>query len=147
MDERIRQLKTPEDCEQVAINVQTKYPDLALEARRRAVELRAIAHGGKSAVEIELLQALYAYEAVLTKKNNRKTRASRTWQMFDRHGIISGAVRAVNRPVEPMGYTLLVDMGMQDLTFEAVIARYPAEFKAEIVALANARLEELAKIK
>lgn len=147
MDERIRQLKTPEECEQLALNVQTKYPDLALEARRRAVELRAIAHGGKSAVEIELLQALYAYEAVLTKKNNRKTRASRTWQMFDRHGIISGAERAVNRPVEAMGYKLLVDMGMQDLTFEAVIVRHPADFVSETVALAKARLEELARMK
>ena len=97
MDERIQQLKTPEECIQLEINVRDKNPELAREARRRAVELRAAAHGIKSAVELELLKALYAYEEVLSEKNKRRTRASRTWQMINRHGIIGAAERAVNR--------------------------------------------------
>ena len=146
MDEIIQKLKTPEECMQLAKNVRDKYPDLAREARRRAIELRAIAHGNKSAVEIELLKALYAYEEVISEKNKRRTRASRTWQMINRHGIIGAAERAVNRKIEAMGYKVLVEMGMHDLTFEAVIVRYPDAFRQEVVARAKARLEELAKI-
>jgi hypothetical protein len=98
--ERLQNLKTPEECEQFMKNVQDKYPDLAREARRRAVELRAKAlsdkSGYKDQVEMELLKALYAYEEVLSEKNKRKTRASRTWQMINRHGIIRAAERAVD---------------------------------------------------
>ena len=131
---------------QLAKNVRDKYPDLAREARRRAIELRAIAHGNKSGVEIELLKALYAYEEVLSEKNKRRTRASRTWQMIDRHGIIGAAERAVDRKIEATGYKVLVEMGMHDLTFEAVIVRYPEAFSQEVVERAKSRLEELKKI-
>ena len=41
MDERVARLETPEECEQFAINVADRLPDLALAARWRAVELRA----------------------------------------------------------------------------------------------------------
>ena len=51
MDETVRRLKTPEECEQFIKNVQEKYPALAVEARRRAVEMRAAAHGAQTAAE------------------------------------------------------------------------------------------------
>jgi hypothetical protein len=146
MDEIIQKLTTPAECMQLAINVLDRNPDLAREARRRAVELRAASHGIKTAVELELLKALYAYEEVLSEKNKRRTRATRTWQMIDRHGIIGAAERAVNRKIEAMGYKVLVAMGLHDLTFEAVIVRHPDKFSQEVVAHAKARLEELEKI-
>jgi len=112
MDDIIQKLKTLQECAQLEQNVKDRNPDLARKARRRAVELKAVSHGCKSKVEIELLKALYAYEAVLSKKNNRNTRASRTWQMINRHGIIGAAERAVDRKIEPAGYKLLVEMGI-----------------------------------
>ncbi|MGA2408015.1 MAG: hypothetical protein ABSF81_14860 [Bacteroidales bacterium] len=142
MDETISKLKTPEECEQFA----KKCNELAREAQRRAIELRALTHGNKSIVETELLKALYAYEEVLSKKNKKRTRASRTWQMITRYGIIEAAQRAVNRKIEAMGYKVLVEMGLQDLTFEAVIIRFPESFSQQIVKLARSRLEELKKI-
>ena len=66
--------------------------------------------------------------------------------MIKRYGIIGGAERAVNRKSDPKGYTLLVQMGLQDLTFEAVIVRYPKEFRPEVVKLAAARLDELKQL-
>lgn len=146
MDEIIQKLKTPEECMQLAINVRDRNPDLAREARRRAVELRAASHGIKSKVELELLKALYAYEEVLSEKNKRRTRAARTWQMINRHGIIAAAERAVNRKIEATGYKLLVAMGLHDLTFEAVIVRHPDKFSQEVVTRSKERLEELEKI-
>jgi hypothetical protein len=50
----IPRLKTPEDCEQIAINAEKRgKPELALRARRRAVELQAAAHGANTAAERE----------------------------------------------------------------------------------------------
>src|SRR4030042_4953987 len=105
MDERVRRLRTPEEGEQFIKNVQERYPALAIEARRKAVELRAAAHGAQTAAEREALRAVYAYEEALSAKNGRKTKASRTWQMIKRHGIIKAVERAVNRKHETLGYT------------------------------------------
>jgi alkanesulfonate monooxygenase SsuD/methylene tetrahydromethanopterin reductase-like flavin-dependent oxidoreductase (luciferase family) len=142
MDEAINKLKTPEECIQFA----NKCTDLAREARRRAIELRALTHTNVSLVETELWKALYAYEEILTKKNQRRTLAGRTRQMITRYGIIGTAERAVNRKIEAMGYKVLVEMGMQDLTFESVITKFPESFTKNIVTLCKERLDVLKKI-
>ena len=142
MDEAINKLKTPEECIQFA----NKCTDLAREASRRAIELRALTHGNISTVETELWKALYAYEEILTKKNQRRTLAGRTRQMITRYGIIGTAERAVNRKIEAMGYKVLVEMGMQDLTFESVITKFPESFGKDIVKLCSERLKEFKKI-
>jgi hypothetical protein len=140
MDARVAQLKTPEECEQFILNVQVKYPELAKEARLRAVQLRAAKHQVTRAVEREALEAVYAYERVLSQKRGKKIRASRTWQMIDRHGIIEAVERAVKRPFDPIGYTALAEMGMQDLAFEAIVLRHPSEFSEEAVEKSRDRL-------
>lgn len=142
MDEIIDLLKTPEECAQLA----KLFTILAQKANRRAIELRTLSHGIKREVETELLKAIYAYEEILSAKNKRRTPASRTWQMINRHGIIGGAERAVNRKTDAIGYKLLVERGLQDLTFEAVIVRYPKEFRPEVVKLSAARLDELKQL-
>lgn len=144
MDERVTRLKTPEECEQFALNVQVRLPDLAQAARRRAVELRAAAHGVATTAEGEALAAVYAYERVLSQKRGKKIRASRTWQMIERHGIIGAVERAVNRHADPAGYTALAEMGMQDLAFEAVVVRHPEVFSQDAVASSTKRLGEWA---
>jgi len=143
MDERIQRLDTLKKCENFARNAKTKgRPDLAKEAGRRAVQLRAQEHGAKSTAEKEALQAVYAYEDLLTKKNGRNTRASRTWQMIKRHGIIEAVERAVKRDAVTQGYTMLVEMGLEEHAFEAVILRHPEVFSKEAVDISRARLAE-----
>jgi hypothetical protein len=145
MDERVARLTTQEDCEQLARNVQKDHPELAQEARRRALELRADAHaktlGLNGPVEKEALQAIYAFEEVLSKKNGKRTHASGTWQMVKRHGIIGAVERAVNRPTDASGYLALAEMKMQDITFEAVVLRHPDRFSAEAVQRSAERLK------
>jgi hypothetical protein len=142
MDARFLRLKSPEDCESFAENVEAQYPALALEARRRAVELRAAAYGARTDAEREALEAVYAYQEVLSRKNGKKTRASRTWQMIERHGILEAVERAVNRKAETVGYTSLLEVGMQDYAFENVVLRHAALFRPETVSLARARFDE-----
>ena len=142
MDERVARLETPEECEQFAINVEKRLPELAQAARRRAVELRAAKHGAVSDVEREALQAVYAYERVLSAKRGKTTHASRTWQMIKRHGITGTVERAVNRPDVTSGYTALVEMGMPDFAFEAVVCRHPNEFSADALARSEERMKK-----
>ena len=114
MDERIKKLKSPEACMKFAKNAtRLGRPDLALEAQRKAIELRAGDHSAKSDAEREALKAIYAYEEILTEKNGRRTRATRTWQMIDRHGIIEAINRVVARKVDPMGYKLLQEKKLE----------------------------------
>lgn len=142
MDDIVQRLKTPEECERLAQNVQDIDPTMALQARRRAVELRAAAHGAKTIAEQEALRAVYAYERALSAKRGRATRASRTWQMIKRHGIIPAVERAVNRNEETSGYKVLTEMGMQDFAFEAVITRHPELFSPEALARAKVRIQD-----
>jgi hypothetical protein len=141
MDEIISKLKTPEECRQFIV----KYSDLVRQARQRAIELRASTHQAEDNIEFELYQALYAYEDILSEKNSRRTRANRTWQMVKHYGIKVAAERAVNRKADAMGYKVLVGMGLQGLTFESVIVKYPESFSLESVKQAHKRLEELRK--
>ena len=147
MDDRISRLTTPEECEQVALNVETRLPELAREARRRAVELRAAVHGATSKAEREALEAVYAYEKVRSVQKGKNVHASRTWQMIKRHGIIKAVEKCVDRSKETAGYKALVDMGMQDLAFEAVVCRHPSVFSTEALKRSQARLKEWQPVK
>jgi hypothetical protein len=143
MVERIAKLKTPEECAIFEKNVMERgRPDLAVAARKRALELRALKHGTITEIERECLEAVYAYERVLTIKNGRTTRASRTWQMIERHGIIGAVERAVNRKDETIGFTALLDVGLEDYAFEAVVVRNPSLFSPEAVQHSLARVNE-----
>lgn len=143
MNERVLKLRTPEECTTFEQNARARgRSDLALAARKRAVELRAREYGAQTEAENECLEAVYAYEQVLSAKNGKKTRATRTWQMIERHGIIEAVERAVNRPVETMGFTALLEMGLEDYAFEAVVIRYPDLFSDKAVQRSQARVEE-----
>jgi len=147
-DERIARLKTPEECEQFAVNVEARgKPELALAARRKAVALLALKRNAKTAAECEALEAVFAYERALSKKHRgKKVRANRTWPMIDQHGIIEAVNRVVCDRQESAGYTTLVEMGMKDKLFEAVVLRHPEVFSAEAVKRSRERLCELTKL-
>ena len=142
-DERIKKIKTAELSEIFARNAEKRgRPDLAQKAKVRAVELRAEEYGAKSQAENEAIQAVYAYEEMLSKKNGKRTRATRTWQMIKRRGIIESVERAVNRKSETQGYTTLAEMGLKEFAFEAVILRHPELFSDEVIAISEQRLKE-----
>lgn len=142
MNPLIARLKTSEDCESFAGNVEKTHPELAQQARRRAVELRAASYGATTDAEREALQAIFAVEEVLSQKNGKKTRASRTWQSVKKYGIIGTVERVVNRRKETDGYTALRDIGMEDFTFEAVILRHPSLFSEGAISQARSRLSK-----
>src|SRR5437773_2510405 len=97
MDERVERLKTPEECEQFALNVRERLPELAEAAVRKAVELRAAKHGAKTPVEREALEAVYAYERVLSKQRGWYVPATYTWRMIKNRGILPTLEHLVSR--------------------------------------------------
>jgi hypothetical protein len=73
MNETIAKLKTPEECAVFEKNVSERGRlDLAVAARKRALELRALNYGASSDVERACLEAVFAYEQVLTVRNGKK---------------------------------------------------------------------------
>lgn len=144
MDPRAAKLKTPKECEIFAKNARERgAPELADEARQRAVQLRAEAHGATTDVERECLEAVYAYEEVLSAQKGKKVRAGRTWPMIDEYGVIPAVERIVMKRQESVGFTALAEMGLEDFAFEAVILRHPEHFTAAAVARSRERLGKM----
>jgi hypothetical protein len=141
MDYRVERLRTPAECESFAKNALTRHhPDLALQARRKAIDLQVSTHETGSAVEAEGLAAVYAYEALLTRRNGKKTRATGTWQAIKRYGIIEAVQRALDRPPDEPGALTLRDLGLEDLTFEALVIRHEGSFSAAAIEVSKTRL-------
>ena len=143
MDYRVERLRTPAECEIFMRNaIAGKRPDLALEARRKTVNLQTATHETSSPVEAEAFAALYAYEMLLTHKNGKKTRATKTWAVVKSHGIIEAIKRAVTRPPDTTTFVALRELGLDGLAFEALVVRHEAAFDAATVQISKARLAE-----
>jgi len=139
-DDPIAKLRSPEGAKQFAANVARRDPELAKRATRRGVELQALAKGASSQVELECLEAVYAYELAMSQRDGKTKRASRTWPMIERDGILPAVEHIVTKPEPSIGYTTLVQMGIEDKAFEAVVLRHPSHFSAKAVSSASARL-------
>lgn len=145
MDERVLSLRTPEECEKFARNaVRHGRTDLAVESRHRALELRARESESETPAENEALQAVHAYEEVLSLNNGKRSRASRVWQLVKRHGIIEALERTLKRDGGAEEYAVLNDLGIEDFIYEAVVVRHPDVFSAEAVEKSKQNLADWA---
>ncbi len=144
MDDRVKKLRAPDDCEKFAKNARALgHEDLALQAKHRAIELRAAAYGAKTDAERECLQAIYAYEEILSVKNGKRTRASRTWQAIKQHGILAAIERIVDRPDGTAGFTSLQEVGLENFAFEAVVLRHEGLFSEGAITRSRERMASI----
>lgn len=142
MDERVARLRTSQEARVFAANaLRLGHLHLADEARQRAIELKATEDGYLSPAQRAIASALYAYEDQQTRLKGRKFRAIRTRQMFERHGVLAAAERMVLNNSPSKGYEVLEDAGLQELSFEAIIIRFPKEFSAKAIDASQARLQ------
>ena len=114
--------------------------DLARLAKKRKVELRAELYGAETEVEMKSAQAIFAYEEVRSELNGKKTRATRTWRMVERYGLIGTVERVLTKRKETQGYSTLNDLGLIEFSFESVVSNNPDVFSAEAVNVATQRL-------
>lgn len=130
MHELVLRIKEPALCYVFARNATRRgHPELALEALRRAVDLRAEQHGVQSEVELSALRAIYAYEEALSHSKGKRTRATGTWQMVNRDGIVAAISRRLSSQGTPEVGAALVELGLSDYSFESVRDAFPEAFK------------------
>jgi len=142
MDERIARLKTSKDARKLADNARRLgHPELEAQALQRADELKAIEEGYTSPAQRAIAAALYAYEDQQSRLKGRTFRANRTRQMLANHGALVAAERMVLQPQPSKGFEVLEEAGLQELSFDAIIDRFPGEFSVPAVEAARARLE------
>jgi len=96
-------------------------------------------------ISIELLRefqkAMNDYEAYLTDKNGKMTRATRTWTTVRKHGVKKAITNLVTRKTDAFGFTGLVDYGGVDSTFEALVLRFKNDFSSEAIEASAKRIE------
>ena len=141
MDDRIARLRTSQDARNLAKNARRLgHLELEADALRRASELRAIEDGYTSAAQQAIAIALYAYEEQQSRLKGRTFRATRTRQMLGKHGALAAAERMVLQTQPSTGFEVLEEAGLQELSFEAIVDRFPEEFSNAAVEAARARL-------
>jgi hypothetical protein len=141
VDPRVLKLATPADCAAFIENARARgRDDLAKEARQRAVGLRADAYGPKSPLERQCVEAIYAYEEVLSERKGKRVAATKTWEVARKQGPFTAIDKAVGRVEDESVYLKLVELGLERFSFESIVAAHPDEFSFEAVQQSRARM-------
>ena len=129
MHELVQRIKQPELCYVFAKNANLRgHPELAVQAYRRAVDLRAEQHETVSAAELSALRAIYAYEEALSFSKGKRTRATGTWQLVNRHGVLPALFKRLQSRDNEEVLPVLKELGMEDYSFNAVREAHPDAF-------------------
>lgn len=142
-DPKVARLKTYEECKAFIQNVEAEYPELARQAIRHGVLLRAAAQGATTEVEREAVQVVFALQEAKSIARGKSVRATRTWNSFKANGIVATVEKIVSKKVATSGYEALVECGLGEFTFEAVVLRHTDCFTDQAVQMAKSRIDQL----
>ncbi len=121
MHELVLRIKKPELCYVFADNATRRgHEDLAKQAYRRAVDLRAAEHPDVNEDERLALKAFYAYEEALSWGQRKRKRATGTWQMVSRIGILPTLEKRAEGKQADEARDTLRELQMDDYSFGAV---------------------------
>lgn len=130
MHELVERIKEPELCYVFAKNANRRgHPELALQAYRRAVDLRAAQHPTESEAEYAAARAIFAYEEALSYRRGKRCRATGTWQLANRLGLLSAIHKRIQSGTGSDVRPILEELGMADYSFEAVGSAYPEDVR------------------
>lgn len=126
------------ELEQISENARRRGDvEYAEMAEHRMAELQ----GNVSvALRADFNRAMEVYESYLSQKNQKTTRATRTWQKVNRDGIRQAIIGLVKRKDDATGFVELVAYGGVGDTFEAVVLNHAAEFPPDVVEAARVRI-------
>jgi hypothetical protein len=129
MHELVLRINEPELCYVFAKNaIRRGHPELALQAYRRAVDLRTEQHTEVSGAELSALRAIYAYEEALSFNKGKRTRATGTWQLVNRYGVLPALSKRLQSRDHEEILPVLKELGMEDYSFNAVYEAHPEAF-------------------
>lgn len=130
----------PKGLRQIATNAR-KRGELTV-ARAADIRLYEILPSEKpGSFEYDVWRSIYALEGTLTNERGKTTRLGRTRQKIARVGelqTVNDLIVGTKKPSE--GFTMLIERGMPELTFEAVALRHPDRFNRITLDAASRRL-------
>ena len=106
-------------------------------AFRRLVEVLPAAAPGT--IEHDFWKSITAFEEILTAERGRTTRLGRTRQKVQRVGVAQTLSDWATGGAS-QGFDMLIDLGLPELTGEAVVLRHSDQFEQPVVAAARERL-------
>jgi hypothetical protein len=129
-------LKTPEECRTVMERALAKQDrELYAAAFRRYCNLSGAVHDDPSDPLVRAaFEALAAYEQTLYDKHGRRVAASRTRQKISRKGVYQSLLEWSKLHGKRPGFQALIEAGLPEFTFEAVIVRFADRFPPDAVA-------------
>jgi hypothetical protein len=131
MHELVERIKKPELCYIFAKNAMARgHEELAIEAYRHAVDLRAAEHEVTTEAEMAALKAFYAYEEALSHLHGKRKRATGTWQMVSRYGILPALQKRLESKSVEEALPMLKQLKMEDYSFQAVARNYAGDLQA-----------------
>jgi hypothetical protein len=131
MHDLVKRINDPKLCYVFARNaVDRGHPELAIQSYRRAVDLRTQTHETHSEAEEAAVRAIYAYEEALSYAKGKRTRATGTWQLVNRKGLLPALAQRIESRTTPDILPILVQLGMEDYSFAAAMKAHPKAFKA-----------------
>ena len=80
--------------------------------------------------EAAALRAIYAYEEALSYTRGKRIRATGTWQLVNRHGLLTAVRKRLQSRNGDNIQPVLAELGMEDYSFSAVEAAFPDAFLA-----------------
>lgn len=91
----------------------------------------------------EFYEMLAAYEQLLSEKNGRATRASKTRMKLKAKGVVTCLEDWAKGKAPSESFELLVANNLVEMTGEQIVLKYPDQFSPEAVEAAKARLAAL----
>lgn len=131
MHELVLRIKQAPLCYVFAENaLKQGHEELATQAYRHAVDLRAAAHDEVcSEAEKAALKAFYAYEEALSYGLRKRKRATGTWQMVSRIGILPTLSKRLESKEVATLLPVLKKLKMEDYSFQAVAKAYARDIQ------------------
>jgi hypothetical protein len=139
--DKIARLKTVEECRGLMVNA--KRLDNA-EVHRLAFQRLCELSGEEedTPLERDFAQALAACEELLSDKNGRKSRASKTRLKLKNKGLHQCLTDWSTGPETTDGLKILSDQDLGHLSGEYLVVKYADEFDAKVVKAAKTKLKK-----
>jgi hypothetical protein len=140
----IGMLRTAADCRLVMNRLREQNAEEAyLLVFRRYCEVSGLENDNpEDPIVRDFYETLAAYEQILTEKNGRTTRASRTIQKIKNKGIVQSLIEWTLGKTETNGFNLLIEKRFPKYTGEYLVVKYADRFPGDVVNLARERLRK-----
>jgi hypothetical protein len=130
MHELVLRIKEYKGCYVFAQNaIKRGHADLAIQAYRHAVDLRAADHEGITEAETMAMKSFYAYEETISYGQKKRKRATGTWQMVNKFGILPTLDKRLQSRASEEYLPILKELKMEDYSFQAVAEAYAEDLK------------------